>query len=895
MRSDPPDNGQRDVARSAEHARLAEAPAGTPGEWKAIGPYVSERAWGTVREDYSADGKAWQYFPYEHARSRSYRWSEDGLAGLCDLEQRLCFALTFWNGRDPFLKERIFGLGGPEGNHGEDAKEYWWYVDATPTASWLRWRYHYPQAEFPYARLREENARRGRDQPELELVDTGVFDGDRYWQITADYAKAAPRDVCLRIGVRNAGPAPAELHVLPTLWFRNRWSWEAGIPRPVIRATPDAGVGAVGAIAEEQRIGRWRLAVGPDPAGRLPSLLFCENETNFPLLYGVAAQTPYPKDGINDHVLGGAATVNPARHGTKMACWYRLDVAAGQTVELRLRLARDAPGQALDLAAGFERTLAERSREADAYYATLRPEGASDDEAAVMRQALAGMVWSQQFYHYSVGRWLDGDLVPPPAARKSGRNAGWRHLNNHDIIVMPDKWEYPWYASWDVAFHCVVLAHTDPAAAKHQLLLLGREWYMHPNGQLPAYEWNFSDVNPPVQAWAALAVFGIDGGADFDFLARIFHKLLINFTWWVNRKDALGDNIFEGGFLGLDNIGPFDRSAMHPGGDILEQSDGTAWMAKFCANMLEIALRLANHDRSYEDVAVKFFEHFALIATAMSDLWDEQDGFYYDRLRKPDGSKLTVRARSMVGLLPVFAAVELSASLWKELPRFRARADWFIRNTPEAAGFLRFVPTENRPGLISLVEESRLRRILARMLDEAEFLSPYGLRSLSRYHREHPLMVDLDGHAARLDYEPAESRTGLFGGNSNWRGPIWFPLNFLALESLRHLHACLGDGVTVELPTGSGMPANLGQVADELERRLLKLFLLDADGRRPMYGASTRFQRDPAWRDSLLFYEYFDGDTGEGLGASHQTGWTGLVGALVASRRSRVSGRTDGP
>jgi len=877
------------IRASAEHARLAAAPAGRPGEWKAIGPYLSERAWGTVREDYSADGKPWEYFPYEHGRSRAYRWNEDGLAGLCDLQQRMCFALAFWNGRDPFLKERIFGLAGPEGNHGEDAKEYWWYVDGTPTSSWLSWRYHYPQAEFPYARLREENARRGKAEREFELADTGVFDDGRYWQITAEYAKATPRDVCLRIRVRNAGPEAAELHVLPTLWFRNRWSWEGGVTRTVIRAVPG---GAASAIAEEESLGRWRLAAGRDPTDRPPELLFCENETNFGRLFGVPAAPPYPKDGINDHVVRGAATINPAQQGTKMACWYRLSVAAGATVELRLRLARDESAGALDLGTGFERTLADRAREADEYYATLRPPNASDDEAAVMRQAFAGMAWSQQFYHYDLARWLDGDPAepPPPAARKHGRNAGWRHLNNHDVIAMPDKWEYPWYAAWDLAFHCVVLAHTDPAAAKHQLLLMGREWYMHPNGQLPAYEWNFGDVNPPVQAWGALAVFRIDGGTDLDFLARAFHKLLINFTWWVNRKDTFGDNIFEGGFLGLDNIGPFDRSAMLPGGVLLEQSDGTAWMAKFCLNMLEMALRLANQDPAYEDVAVKFFEHFAAIAAAMSELWDEQDGFFYDRLRKPDGSTVVVRARSMVGLLPLFAAVELPASLWERLPNFRARARWFIDHKPHLTACLRYFAQDDRPELIALVDESRLRRVLARMLDEAEFLSPYGLRSLSRHHREHPLVIALDGHEARLDYEPAESRTALFGGNSNWRGPIWFPLNFLALESLRHLHSCLGESFTVELPTGSGVQATLGQVADEIERRLLRLFLRDASGRRPVFGESPLFQRDPAWRDHLLFYEYFHGDTGEGLGASHQTGWTALAGALVANRRGRKQG-----
>ena len=863
--------------------------AAGPGRWQHLGPYLSERAWGTVREDYSADGRAWEYFPHDHARSRAYRWSEDGLAGICDLEQRLCFALAFWNGRDPILKERIFGLTGPEGNHGEDAKEYWWYLDATPTASWLRWRYHYPQAAFPYLQLVEENRRRGRADREFELIDTGVFDGNAYWQIVVDYAKAAPEDVCVRLRIRNAGRDPASLHVLPTLWFRNRWSWDSESPRPSLRADPSAPAGTALAVVEEAVLGRWLLAAGADPAARAPLLLFCENETNVPRVFNTAATTPYPKDGINDHVVHGAATVNPAQVGTKMAAWYRLSVAPEGEVELRLRLAaaQDTHAAPPDLGAGFAQVMADRAREADEFHTALRPAGCTDEEAAVMRQAHAGVVWTQQFYHYDVARWLEGDPnePPPPPSRQNGRNAGWRHLNNRDILVMPDKWEYPWYAAWDHAFHSVTLARLNPAAAKHQLRLLCREWYMHPNGQLPAYEWEFGEVNPPVHAWAARSVFMVDGGTDVDFLARVFHKLLINFTWWVNRKDALDNNIFEGGFLGLDNIGPFDRSRALPGGLVLEQSDGTAWMAMFCLSMLEIALHLAHHDPAYQDVAVKFFEHFAYIAAAMNGegLWNEQDGFYYDLLRMPDGSTKPLRVRSMVGLVPVLASVTLPRALWDRLADFRARIRWFLDHGPGLGARCHATILEGE-GVITLVDEPRLRRVLAAMLDEDEFLSPFGLRSLSRYHREHPYVLTVSGGEARVDYEPAESASGLFGGNSNWRGPVWFPLNYLIVEALRQLHAGLGDGFTVELPTRSGRRAHLGQVADEIQRRLLSLFLRDAQGRRPFWGADARFQDDPAWRDHLLFHEYFHGDTGEGLGASHQTGWTALVASCVGSR-----------
>ncbi|MFO1406644.1 MAG: hypothetical protein U1F08_03815 [Steroidobacteraceae bacterium] len=868
-----------------ERARLATASPGVPGEWKAIGPWLAERAWGTVREDYGADGDPWRYFPHDHARSRAYRWSEDGLAGLCDLDQRLCFALALWNGRDPILKERIYGLSGPEGNHGEDAKEYWWYLDATPTASWLRWRYHYPQREFPYARLVEENRRRSRQEPEFELADTGIFDDDRYFRVEADYAKAGPRDVCIVLRVTNAGPEPADLALLPTLWFRNRWSWGDDVPRPVLRALDDSAPGTAAIAAVEERIGRWRLTAGPGPDGRAPELLFCENETNTARVFGTDPATPWPKDGINDHVVGGAATVNRDRAGTKAACWYRLRVEAGATVEVRLRLEHDPAGRA-DLGPGHAAVMDARRREADAFHASLAADGTGADERDVMRQAFAGLVWSHQFYHYDVARWLAGDRVAPPASRLAGRNADWTHVNNHDVLSMPDAWEFPWYAAWDLAFHCVVLAHVDPAAAKHQLLLLLREWYMHPNGQLPAYEWAFGDVNPPVQAWAALAVFAIDGGTDHEFLARAFHKLVINFTWWVNRKDARGDNIFEGGFLGLDNIGAFDRSTPLPGGCSLEQSDGTAWMAKFCLNMLEIALRLANRDPAYQDLALKFFEHFCAIALAMRELWDEEDGFFYDRIRMPDGSSRPVRARSMVGLLPLFAAVQLDPSLWANLDDFRARARWYIDRHPWLGELLHLDPGSGRPGVVKLVDDARLVRMLGRMLDESEFLSPHGLRSLSRHHREHPLEIELPGGPARLDYEPGESTTGLFGGNSNWRGPVWLPLNYLALESLRNLDRCIGSRIEVEMPTGSGRRLRLGAVADEIERRLVGLFVRGPGGRRPVLGSRPLFAA-PAWSDPVLFYEYYHGDTGEGLGASHQTGWSALVAAMVANRRQR--------
>ena len=860
---------------SIERKRLGQGSGGSV-HWRTWGPYLSERAWGTVREDYSPDGSAWEFFPHDHARSRAYRWNEDGLAGICDEEQILCFALAFWNGRDSILKERIFGLTGNEGNHGEDAKEYWFYLDSTPTHSWMRWRYHYPQGAFPYADLIEANRRRSRAEPEFELLDTSAFDGDRYWEISACYAKAAEDDLLIEVRVRNAGPDDAEIDVLPTLWFRNTWAWTSGGRMPSIRAESGR------MIAEHWELGEMSLSTDGSAA-----LLFCDNETNAERLWGVPGRSRFPKDGINDHVVYGTPTVNPERIGTKAAFRHHLAVAPRQTATVRLRLS--AAGDPVD--DHFESILQRRRTEADEFYAELTPPGANPDEAMLLRQAMAGMLWSKQFYNYDVERWLEGDPVgpPPPAQRLTGRNVSWRHLDNRDVISMPDKWEYPWYAAWDLAFHCVPLARVDPEFAKSQLLLLCREWYMHPNGQLPAYEWAFGDVNPPVHAWAALRVFEIDGSRDFGFLGRVFHKLLLNFTWWVNRKDSEGNNVFQGGFLGLDNIGLFDRSSLPVSGR-LEQSDGTAWMAMYCQNMLELALLLAQHDRVYEDLAIKFFEHFALIASALNSrgLWNEEDGFYYDVLHLADGSSHQLKALSMVGLIPIFAVTTLGPETMARLPEFMRRAEWFTSHRPEAMGVIDHIRHESHAGwrLLSIVSPQRLKRILARVLDPERFLSPYGVRALSRWHRDHPLEVDFGGYTARLMYEPAESTTGLFGGNSNWRGPIWMPVNHLLVEVLRVYHRYLGPDFTVECPTGSGRVMNLDQVADEITRRLISIFL-NNDGRRPVFGASRRFQDDPAWHELVPFYEYFDGDSGAGVGASHQTGWTGLVAELVIQSSQR--------
>ena len=857
------------------------APPRSPGEtaelarredpaWRRWGPYVSERAWGTVREDYSADGDAWSSFPHDHARSRAYRWSEDGLGGICDDRQLLCLALAFWNGRDACLKERIFGLAGPDGNHGEDAKEYWWYLDSTPTHSWMRWRYVYPQAAFPYDELRAQNARRDRRAPEYELLDTGVFDADRYWDVIVDYAKAAPDDVCVRVRARNAGPEPATLHLLPTLWFRNRWSWDPAVARPQIRE--DAGR----LVGEDIDAGRMTLSGdgGPEP-------LFCDNETNTRRLWS-APGPAYPKDGINDHVVNGAPSVNPERTGTKAALWYRLDVGAGTQAELRLRLAplRD------DLGRSWATTLTTRAREADAFYAAMAP-AASAGEGLVMRQAFAGMLWSKQFYNYDVERWLCGDpgQPTPPAARRSGRNSGWRHLYNHDVVSMPDKWEYPWYAAWDLAFHCVTLAHVDPDFAKQQLRLITREWYMHPGGQLPAYEWNFGDVNPPVHALAALAVFDIDGRRDRTWLQRIFHKLLVNFTWWADVKDQEGDHLFGGGFLGMDNVGPFDRSSGLPEGHVLEQADGTGWMALYCLTMLEIAIVLAAEDAAYEDIAVKFFEHFTMIADAInrSGLWDEADGFYYDRVRRiADGQMWPVRVRSMTGLIPLCAVAIGAPDVTGRMTEFRTRVEEFLAARPEYRAAVQ-PPRDSRGAtMLALVGEDRLPRILERLADENEFLSAHGLRSLSAIYRDAPYEFWADGAvASTVDYEPAESTTSMYGGNSNWRGPVWLPVNYLVIYALERFSRHFGDDLRVEFPHRSGRMLTLHEIVLELGQRLVGLFLEDGDGRRPAFGGSGRFQHDPAWHDALLFYEYFHGDNGAGLGASHQTGWTGLVADMV--------------
>ena len=874
------------MTREEERLREAESRA---AHWRRWGPYLSERQWSTVREDYSPAGDAWDYFPHEHARSRAYRWGEDGLLGISDNHQRLCFAIALWNGRDPILKERLFGLTGAEGNHGEDVKEYYFYLDSTPTHSYLKGLYKYPQAAFPYTALIEENRRRSRLDPEYELVDTGVLDEDRYFDVLVEYAKAGTDDILIRVRVTNRGPAPAPLHLVPTLWFRNTWSWQAGAKRPLLRAGR-GGPGRVAVEAQHETLGtRWLHAEGA------PELLFTDNDTNGHRLWGEPGPGPFVKDGINDYVVAGRLdAVNPAREGTKVGLHVRRELAPGETVTLRLRLADTS--MTTPFGAAFERAFAARIREADEFYATVIPADLSPDAALVMRQAFAGLLWSKQFYHYDVRRWLAGDpaFPAPPPVREAGRNHEWPHLYNEDVISMPDKWEYPWYAAWDLAFHTIPLALVDPDFAKSQLVLFLREWYMHPNGQLPAYEWNFSDVNPPVHAWAAWRVYKIEkrlrGQSDRAFLEKVFHKLLLNFTWWVNRKDAEGNNVFQGGFLGLDNIGVFDRSAPLPTGGHIEQSDGTSWMGMYCLNMLAIALELAGEDPAYEDVASKFFEHFVYIAHAMHhmgarglSLWDEQDGFYYDVLHTASSGPIPLRVRSMVGLIPLFAVETLEPEVVDRLPGFKRRMQWFLDNRPELADHV--IEVQRLDGkirrLLSIVTQPQLPRVLGYMLDEREFLSPYGIRALSRVHHEHPYVLQVHGVDHVVDYEPAESTTNLFGGNSNWRGPIWFPVNYLLIESLQKFHWFLGDGLKVACPTGSQERLNLWEVAADVSRRLTRIFRLGPDGRRPVLGSVEKFQRDPHWRDLVPFHEYFHGETGAGLGASHQTGWTGLVAKLL--------------
>jgi hypothetical protein len=876
---------------SAEQGRLDED-ARRERNWKRWGPYLAERQWGTVREDYSADGTSWDYFPHDHARSRAYRWGEDGLLGLCDREGRLCFALALWNGRDPILKERLFGLTGPEGNHGEDVKEAYFYLDSTPTHSYVRALYKYPQAEYPYARLLDENRRRGRGQPEFELLDTGVFDDGRYFDVFAEYAKAAPDDVLVRVTVANRGPDAARVHLLPTLWFRNTWSWgrsgEGYWPKPRIARLGDGLL-----LAEHASLGRFQLAC--EPVGDGPTLLFTDNETNVARLFGAANPGPYVKDAFHDYVVHRRTdAVNHAGSGTKAAALHVLDVPAGGAVTVRLRLSADGDTPRRPFGRDFERVFADRRREADEFYAEHLPAGAHAAEREAIRQAYGGLLTTKQFFHYSVREWLEGDPAQPtpPASRRHGRNHDWHHLYNRDVISVPDKWEYPWYAAWDLAFHMLPFARLDPEFAKAQLILFLREWYMHPNGQIPAYEFAFSDVNPPVHAWAAWRVYkmtGPRGARDRVFLERVFQKLLLNFTWWVNRKDAEGDNIFGGGFLGLDNIGVFDRSRPLPVGDRLEQADGTAWMAFFCGTMLSMALELASEDPAYEDIASKFFEHFMAIAEAIntlggSGLWDEEDGFYYDQLHV-DGQPLPLRIRSMVGLVPLFACEILDPAPIARLPGFTRRMSWFLANRTDVTGEIACMHARSSDGadrrLLAIPRRDRLERVLRYLLDENEFLSPYGIRSVSRVHERRPFVLRGNDAEYVVRYLPGESDSGLFGGNSNWRGPIWVQMNYLLVEALERYHHFYGDALWVECPTGSGRRMNLREVAREIQTRVGRIFLPDEHGRRPCHGDDRRFADDPHWRDLVLFHEYFHGDTGRGAGASHQTGWTALAASCI--------------
>jgi hypothetical protein len=897
------ESGRRSAMWTTAEGRRLDEDARREKNWKRWGPYLSERQWATVREDYSADGNCWASFPHEQARSRAYRWGEDGLLGITDRECRLCLALALWNGKDPILKERMFGVTGPQGNHGEDVKEEYFYLDSTPTHSYFRSMYRYPHAEFPYAKLVEENGKRTRADPEFDLPDTGVFAENRFFEVTAEYAKAGPNDILCRITIVNRGPEAAAVHVLPTLWYRNSWSWgrpneEGAVLRP--RISPD---GSGGLRAEDGAFGSYRLAVGRGVDGSAPKLVFTENVTNCKLLWGTDSESAHVKDAFHELVVkGNGAAVNPGGTGSKAAAWYTMTIAAGAEVVLRLRLSAESEAPKDAFGAAFEATIADRKREADEFYKAVIPQGIPAESRSVSRQAYAGLLHSKQYYNYIVEEWLEGDPTqpPPPKERWNGRNHDWMHLFNRDVISMPDKWEYPWYAAWDLAFHMIPMAEVDPEFAKSQLLLFLREWYMHPNGQLPAYEFALGDVNPPVHAWACWRVYKMterDGKRDRTFLARCFQKLLLNFTWWVNRKDPRGKNLFAGGFLGLDNIGLFDRSRPLPTGGHLEQADGTAWMAFYCGTMLAMALELAKEDEAYEDMASKFFEHFVAIIDAMNalggtGLWDEEDGFYYDQLFLNDKAT-PLRVRSLVGVVPLLAVEVIRGDPKHPLREFAKRTRWFLKHKTELAKRVSLLVGHGRHedggekfqrALLAVPSKERLTRVLGYVLDESEFLSPYGVRSVSKVHAKHPLVVSLGGEEYRVDYEPGESTTAMFGGNSNWRGPIWFPLNYLLIEALERYNHFYGETLKVECPTGSGVMMDLGQVAVELRRRLGSIFLPDAKGDRPCFGGDPRFRSDPRDRELVLFHEYFHGETGKGIGASHQTGWTALAAQVLCCR-----------
>ncbi|HJS52650.1 MAG TPA: hypothetical protein VJ781_12175 [Pyrinomonadaceae bacterium] len=881
------------MTRQAEQHRLDQARRGQP--WKRWGPYLSERQWGTVREDYSQDGSAWDFFPHDHARSRAYQWGEDGLAGVSDDRQLLCFSIGLWNGADPIMKERLFGLTNAEGNHGEDVKEYYYYLDNTPTHSWMKYLYRYPQGAFPYADLVRINGERGREDFEYELIDTGLFDEDRYFDVFVEYAKENPEELLIKITAFNRGPDLALLHLLPTLWFRNTWSWGDPTPRPSMKRVADHDGNPV-VVAEHPLLGeRWFIADGA------PQVLFTDNDTNSEKLFGQPNQSPWVKDAFHRFVLDrDVAAVNPAERGTKAAAHYQFEIAPGEFATVCLRLSDHTPMKRWGRLFGkdFDKVFSARQTEADIFYASVIPANVDSDTANIMRQALAGMLWTKQFYYYDVGRWLKGHGVPLtgviPSKGPLPRNLQWNHMLNADLISMPDKWEYPWYAAWDLGFHTVSLGMVDADFAKDQLELILRERYLHPNGQIPAYEWNFADVNPPVHAWASLFLYktelAVTGKGDIAFLKRVFDKLILNFTWWVNRKDRDGRNVFEGGFLGLDNIGVFDRSAPLPTGGHLEQADGTAWMALYSQTMFQISLELAVHDPVYEDMVVKFFEHFVWIAASMDhvgegdeELWDEDDGFFYDVLRFPDGRSQRLKVRSLVGLLPLCASTVIEPAQITRFEKLKGRMRWIIEERPE---LLKTIAPPEKPGesdrhLLSALDATKLRRVLARMLDESEFLGPFGIRSVSKYHDEQPFSVDVNGQTFSVDYQPAESESGLFGGNSNWRGPVWMPVNALIIRALLNLHLYYGESFRVECPTGSGQMMTLFEIAREVSDRLARTFLRDAHGHRPVFGGAKKFQEDPLWRDHILFYEYFHGDNGAGLGASHQTGWTGLIARMM--------------